>query len=181
MDEARDAVCDVLGRWNASIGVALDLRVEAVRWETHSRPELGGHPQSLLDSQVVAGADFGIAVFGARIGTPTLEWESGSVHEIERLRGGGAEVMVYFDAGALPRDVDLAQLEALRAFQTRVRTQGIVFEYSSLSDLREHIMHHVTTLLGSRANHERFSTFIEKRTSDPDSPREGQIWLRTDL
>ncbi len=181
VDEARDAVCEVLLRWNASVGVALDVRVEPVRWELHARPELGGHPQTLLDRQLVDGADFGIAVFGARLGTPTTEWESGSVQEIERLRTGGAPVMVYFDAGPLPRGVDLAQLESLRAFQARMRAEGIVFEFRSLSELREHITPHVTAMLSERAIRERFSTVIETRTSDPESPREGQMWLRTDL
>ena len=183
VDLARASVFEALVRWNSSIGRALDLRVDPIMWESHARPEMGSPPQDVLNRQIVDDADFGIALFGARLGTPTATFGSGSVEEIERLRKVGAQVMVYFATSPIPPDVDLTQLSALRAFQERLSTESLYFEYDSEAQLQNHVTHHVTAHLSERAKRDRFTggTFIEPRTSDPESPKAGQIWLRTDL
>lgn len=182
--DEREVVVAALDRWNTSIGQTLDVRVEAVRWETHARPEMGMPPQDVINAQIVEGSDFGIAVFGSRLGTPTSSFTSGSVEEVERLVGAGARVMVYFSSGSLPRDVDVDQLQALRTFQESMRSRGLFFQFANKEELREHVTHHVTGLVNELAKQHRYpdtSTFIEVRTSDPVSPKEGQIWLRKDL
>lgn len=153
--EERDAVTATLERWNSSIGRALEIRVEPVRWETHARPELGRAPQDTINHQIVDGCDFGIAVFGSKLGTPTAAHPSGSVEEVERLHGAGARVMVYFSSGLVPRNVDVKQFEALRMFKESVRARGLYFEFQDESDLRELVTHHVTTLLTELATQNR--------------------------
>src|SRR5258706_14587433 len=75
----RRAVAEELARWNASGGRALDLRVEPVQSETHARPEMGLPPQDVLNRQIVDNWDFGIAVFGSKLGSPTVSDQSVSV------------------------------------------------------------------------------------------------------
>ena len=47
------AVEAAISQWNAQVGRGLDARVDAVRWESHSRPEMGGTPQKILNRQIV--------------------------------------------------------------------------------------------------------------------------------
>ena len=184
VESERLTVVATLDRWNASIGRALDVRVEAVRWETHARPEMGAPPQDIVNQQIVDGSDFAIAVFGSKLGTPTMSFPSGSVEEVERLVAADVQVMVYFSAGSHPNNVDVDQLQALRRFQESLRPRGLYFEFADESELRDHVTHHVTFLLSQLAKRDRYpdtSTFIEVRTRDPESPKVGQIWLREDL
>lgn len=79
-------------RWNAQIGNVLGARIDLVRWETHSAPDLSCAPQAVLNEQIVAGCDIGMALFWSRFGTPTSEYESGSLEEIHRLLDQGARM-----------------------------------------------------------------------------------------
>src|SRR5262245_56094076 len=78
----RDAVSDAVTRWNAQVGEALGARVHVVRWETHGVPDASAPAQEVLNRQIVDDCDIGIAVFWARLGTPTGEHQSGSIEEI---------------------------------------------------------------------------------------------------
>jgi hypothetical protein len=63
VEEERNALTDLVGKWNAQIGQALGARLDLVRWESHATPEMGGEPQSIINAQLVEESDFGIAVF----------------------------------------------------------------------------------------------------------------------
>jgi hypothetical protein len=48
VQEERQAVVTAIEKWNARNGPAYEVLIHPVRWETHSVPRQGGHPQSLL-------------------------------------------------------------------------------------------------------------------------------------
>src|SRR5205807_8690783 len=79
--EERNALTQMVNLWNAQIGRGLNVRVELVRWESHSTPDLSGPPQAVLNQQLLESCDIGIAIFWSRIGSPTDTNESGSVEE----------------------------------------------------------------------------------------------------
>src|SRR5438477_13143943 len=81
LDREREARLSVVDHWNAHIGSTLKSRIELVRWETHSVPDMSGAPQEVLNNQIVFGCDLGIAIFWSRVGTPTNTHQSGSVEE----------------------------------------------------------------------------------------------------
>ena len=127
VSEARDAVESVILEWNAANrtgGVVL----RPVRWERDAAPALGGTPQSILNAQFVDACDFGIAIFGQRIGTPTAEAPSGTVEEIRRLHYAGKRVLVYFldpDEPAAPGDEAAGQQRAaLAAYRAELQRRG---------------------------------------------------------
>src|SRR5690349_774192 len=95
VQEERDAIADVIDQWNGTVGRELNIRVEAVRWEQHGVPDLAARGQQVINKQLVDSADFGVAVFWAKLGTPTGGHESGSAEEIARLLSRGARVLVY--------------------------------------------------------------------------------------
>src|SRR4051812_21745450 len=95
----REAVLATVVKWNAHIGQALQARIELVLWETHSVPESSARPQQSLNRQIVDDADFAVAIFWARLGTPTGTSISGSAEEIQRLLDKGVRVLPYFGTG----------------------------------------------------------------------------------
>src|SRR5690242_18268481 len=107
----REAVKNLIARWNAEIGGLFSTRIEAVGWELDAVPDAAAPAQTVLNRQIVDSADFGIALFWTRLGTPTQHGRSGSVEEIERLLAKNARVLVYFSSAPIaPSLVNSEQL-----------------------------------------------------------------------
>ena len=166
VDEARDAVVEALRDWNAHAGEGLGVKAEAVRWESHARPEMGGGPQDILNRQIVDDCDFGIAVFWSRLGSPTANHESGSVEEIERLLARGANVMVYFCDAPIPQKaLENDQYARLQELKRSFRERGLLSEYSRIDDLRRVLPLHVNGAINS--------LLIQQRASGQPIPSQG--------
>lgn len=75
----REIVTEELLRWNAANGLARRLLLQPVKWETHSSPQMGSHPQSIINERLLTDADIVVGIFGIRIGSATREYISGSV------------------------------------------------------------------------------------------------------
>lgn len=142
----REALSDLVTKWNAHVGQALGALVELVRWETHSAPDSSAPPQAALNSQVVDDSDFGIAVFWTRLGTATESAQSGSIEEVRRLVQRGARVLIYFSSAPVPQE-RLAddQFQQLQQFKAEVQQGALVGSYARLEELREQVQLHLTT------------------------------------
>ena len=150
VDDAREAVVQALLDWNAHAGEGLGVKLEAVRWESHARPEMGDGPQQVLNKQIVDDCDFGVAVFWSRLGSPTPEHPSGSVEEIERLLAKGANVMVYFCDAPIPQKMLVDdQYRRLQEVKSSFRERGILANYQTVDDLRRVVPLHVNGLVNS--------------------------------
>jgi hypothetical protein len=141
----REAVSTVFERWNGQIGSTLNTLIHAVRWETHSSPELGGSPQAVLNKQIVNDCDCAVAVFWSRLGTPTEKATSGSIEEINEIDSKGGHVLVYVCKRDIPQTlIDPEQLGKLKTALETFRKKGIVFEYRSLEELQMLLIGHLT-------------------------------------
>lgn len=148
VEEERNALTDLVGKWNAQIGQALGARLDLVRWESHAIPEMGGEPQSIINAQLAEESDFGIAVFWSRLGTPTQRHESGSVEEIRHLMGRGARVLVYFSKKPVPKErLDIEQYKMLEQFRDELLKEGLLGEYNDVPHLKEQLQLHLTTVV----------------------------------
>lgn len=149
VEDERKALTELVTRWNAQIGNALDTRIDLVRWESHATPEMGGDEvQSILNDQIVDNCDFGVAIFWSRIGTPTKEFASGSVEELRQLIARGARVLVYFSRKPIPQELlDIEQFKKLEEFKKEIQKEGLLGEYSDIHNLKEQVLLHLTSVL----------------------------------
>ena len=116
-----------------------------LRWETNSSPEMGTHPQTVLDRQILAYADIVVGIFGRRIGTATPEHISGSVQEIKKHVAAGKLAMVYFSRVPVnPNLVDQDQWRALQQFKEECRTGGLYDEFETKEQFKHNFGHHLT-------------------------------------
>ena len=120
--DARDAVEGALHSWNRLHATTRNVVLLPWRWETNSVPLLGGHPQEIINTQGVDGADIVVALFGSRLGSPTPDAVSGTVEEIERAVNSGKPVHLFFSRAPLPHDVDTAQLEVSEISRMKSRS-----------------------------------------------------------
>ena len=142
--QERKIIADVIHGWNAVHSFNQEVIIEPVAWETHSRPELGGHPQSLLNKQMVDNCDLLIGAFWTRMGTPTPNAESGTAEEIEELRNKGKPVLLYFsNAPVAPDSVDPEQYEALKTYRNSLKDSGLYASYNSTAEFREQLHSHL--------------------------------------
>lgn len=142
-----DEVMMAMNAWNERHGGQVGVRMEPRTWRRHSSPEMGGDPQEILNRQIGDQCDAVIAVFGARMGTPTPRAISGTVEEIERFQAAGKRVMVYFSSGDIPREgFSAEQFQELEGFKRTLRARGLLGEYSSPQDLRQQIDAHLSDL-----------------------------------
>ena len=165
----RDALEEVIQNWNAHIGRGLGARVEAVRWERHSTPELGNRPQAIINQQILEDCDLGVAIFWSRLGTPTQDFPSGSMEEIEILTKTGKNVLVYFSKRDIPQNsLDVKQLENLRAIKEKYQSNGLVAHFNDISNLKEQFLLHLTTWVTKLLNTEKnFSASPENLLTAP--------------
>lgn len=135
--DEREALRQLIWRWNDLHAEATGVVLLPVGWETHARPELGDHPQAIIDRQLADRADVLIGLFWTRVGTPVPGAVSGTAHEIESFRASGRPALLYFSSRAIPADVDLEGIEAVRTLQKQAQTWGLIGSFASQQELTE--------------------------------------------
>jgi len=123
---------------------ARQLILLPVKWETHSTPQLGEHPQSIINRQLLDEADIVIGIFGTRVGTPTEEYISGTVEEIKKHVAAGKTAKIYFsDVPVAPSTVDAGQYALVQKFREECQTTGLYATFDSLERFRRDFSHHL--------------------------------------
>jgi len=141
----REAIARVIHDWNALNGMAMNIVLLPVRWETHARPALGERPQGIINSQLVDDCDMAVGCFWTRVGSPTGVADSGTIEEIERIAARPAPVLLYFsNQPVVPSMIDTDQWNALLEFKGKIRERGLTAEYSDLDDLLQRLMSDLT-------------------------------------
>lgn len=142
--EERAIVTEQLYRWNHANASARQIVLLPVKWETHSTPQLGAPPQTIINNQLLHDVDIMIGIFGTRIGTPTEEYISGSVEEIKKHVAAGKTAKVYFsDVPVSLSAVDPEQYASVRKFREECQSSGLYATYKSIEQFRTDFGHHL--------------------------------------
>ncbi len=84
---ARTVIRTAIEDWNALNSEETKIAFQPRLWERDVVPDVGAHPQSIINRQLVDKADALIGTFWTRLGTPTLVAASGTAEEIRRAHG----------------------------------------------------------------------------------------------
>ncbi len=138
-----------------------------VGWETHSSPEMGDRPQAIINKQILKDCDLLVGVFWTRIGTPTGEYASGTVEEIEEHIKTGKPVMLYFSsAPVLPDSVEADQYSELKKFRESCKSRGLFETYSDINDFKSKFYRQLQLNLNSDAHF----TAVSQATGTASTP-----------
>lgn len=137
--EYRNAVEVAIHRWNGMRSEGAGVVLLPRRWEVDGVPLMGGDGQSQLNTQLVDKADIVIGIFHTRLGRKTPRAKSGTAEEIERTHAAGKPVHVYRSTAPLPSDVDIKQIEELRAFFDEMQKDGLTGSFASAEDLQNQV------------------------------------------
>ena len=105
-----------------------------LHWSISAYPAIGQHPQKVINQQVVNKSDLLICIFGAKLGTPTNDYVSGSVEEIEEHIKAGKPVMIFFKNILSLKDIDIEQVSRLREFKNAIGGKALYADYNSIVD-----------------------------------------------
>ncbi|MDD4993745.1 MAG: hypothetical protein PHR83_16105 [Paludibacter sp.] len=138
VEEEREIISKVIQEWNDLHSYNKKVVLLPLRWETHSAPQMGMRPQEVINKEVVDYCDMAVGVFWTRIGSPTGEYQSGTIEEIERVGKAGKIVMLYFSNDKVDLEsVDLEQYKKLKEFKTRSYPNGLIENYKSTLNFRD--------------------------------------------
>lgn len=173
----RDAMLGVVNELNRTLDAlipAAGIRLDLVRWETHTYPGLG-RPQELINEQTGT-YDIFVGVMWKRFGAPTGRAESGTQEEFEialtrSQRHGSPRICFYFSKAAIspPRTADeIDQLQKVAAFRSRLMTLGLISEYDDSSEFGAIVRPHLTMIVGDMIRERERPAQGRKRL--PDMP-----------
>ena len=145
VQEERDIFRNVIHKWNAVHSFKEKLVLLPVGWETHTTPEMGEHPQEIINKQMVRACDMLVCVFGPRIGSRTEKAPSGTVEEFNEFMVSGKPIMPYFSNQSPPNlgSIDVEQLKAVRAFKESIKLKGLYHEYNDCEQFRAMLVDHL--------------------------------------
>ena len=129
----RECIPRIFSSWN---NAHKDVHLEPLMSESASVPEMGDHPQHILNKQLVEKGDLLIAIFWSKIGTPTPTAKSGTIEEIREFIKikGPSRVMIYFCTRHLPvspDDLETEEIQTLKDFKKEIRTQCLYKEFAN--------------------------------------------------
>lgn len=140
--DEREAVGTVCQKWNVDNQELPPLVPQM--WE-YATPELGGHPQTILNKKIIARSDLLVAVFHSRLGTPTINASSGTVEEIQEFIAtkGPGRVLLYFCKRPYPHDIDPAELMRLNAFKKSMESKGLFKQFETTTEFEADLYRHL--------------------------------------
>lgn len=140
----RTIIRDVIYEWNAVNSQSRNIVLLPVGWESHISPEMGSSPQDIINNQILNKCDLLVGVFWTRLGTPTTEFASGTVEEIEKHIRVEKPTMLYFSSQPVVMDtVDLEQFSELKKFKESCKSRGLYEGYDSHSDFKGKFYRHL--------------------------------------
>lgn len=183
VDEEREAIPEVISRWNNTNAETNSVVLLPVKWETHAAPLLGDRAQGVINNQIVTSCDMVIGVFWTRLGSPTGVSESGTAEEIEWFIQNGKPVMVYFSSRSIdPTKLDIDQYRSLKDFEKKMQKLGLTGSYTSITDFKEQLLNQISVnvrllLSGTSAAQPTPQEVKAKAASLKKIVKEGRVYM----
>ncbi|WP_417712943.1 DUF4062 domain-containing protein [Pseudophaeobacter arcticus] len=158
LTEERELVETVCKHITKDLGQHLEFVIEVLRWESHTRPAAGKSAQDTINKQMGLDYDIYLGMLGARFGTATELWGSGTEEEFELAYESWSkltqpEIMFYFAENAPElSQIDPDDLKKRIEFQKKLKERGVLYHtFSSRSGfeiaLRDHLIGVIHRLL----------------------------------
>lgn len=139
--------------WSKTFGIRLDL----IRWETHSYPAFGQDAQDVINEQIPNDYDIFIGILWAKFGTPTNRADSGTEEEFEHAYQRYEEdpknisLMFYFkDEPIPPSQIDPEQISKINSFKEKLGVKGgFYWTFNSLTHFQSLMRIHLSRIVQS--------------------------------
>jgi hypothetical protein len=142
--DARDLMPSVFRTWNNNHAETEGITLRSLLWEKDSFPSLAMSPQKAINTQLVDRADFLIAFFNNRVGSPTETEISGTVEEIKKFEAAQKPVLLYFSGADVSRHTATSdQFTKLAELQKEYTAKGLFKTYRDAHELETLVASHL--------------------------------------
>lgn len=176
VNEERRTIREAIHDWNYKNSRESKLVLMPIGWETHSAPLLGEgldkRGQKVINDMVSQHSDVLVAIFKARIGSPTGKAASGTIEEIELHCSVGKPVLRYFGKVTRSHSVRMCisntfnralpffskkteQDQAVQKYKKECMQNGLIHEYGNCRELRENFYGHLQLVVNILKDKER--------------------------
>jgi len=163
INEEIEIIKERIYEWNNIHSYMQSIVLLPMHWANDTYPNIGDHPQKIINKQVTDKSDMLICVFGTRLGSPTSEFESGTLEEINEHLSKGKPVMIYFKNTIENLDsVDVEQFQKVRKFKTKIKTGALYRDYSFVAEFKDILYADL-----QKAVNDYFLVEIHNRTQNP--------------
>lgn len=125
---------ECINNWNVLNSYDKNIALVPHHWTSSSYPSLRKPAQTHIDDILVERSDALVAIFGSRLGTPTDNYISGTVEEIEKHRAVEKPVMVFF-CETLDFSQDVEQLKNPQEYRNQL--SGLYETYNGIDDFEK--------------------------------------------
>lgn len=120
---------------------------------SQAAPNMGKPAQQLINEELLIEADLLMGGFWTKLGTPTTEYDSGTVEGIERHIQAGKPTLLYFsDEPVALSSVNRDEYDRLVKFKDACRTRGQYHTFDTAAqfadDFSRHLAMHLNDLTG---------------------------------
>jgi len=143
--DERIIATEAVNEWNVQHAKAEKTVLLPVKWETHSVPTTGEHPQEIIMRQLVDDADLAIVIFWTKLGTRTPKAASGTVQELDSFVATNRPAMIYFSSVPIdPNKIDHRQLRLLKKYKSEKFKTALVGDFKTGEELKAKLLNHLT-------------------------------------
>lgn len=125
---------ECINNWNILNSYDKNIALVPHHWTSSSYPSLRKPAQAHIDDILVERSDALVAIFGSRLGTPTDNYISGTVEEIEKHRAAEKPVIFFFSE-TLDFSQDVEQLKKLQDYRNQL--SGLYETYNGIDDFEK--------------------------------------------
>lgn len=145
----------IVSEFNLTWGDKHKVRLEIVKWETHSYPSFGEDGQDVINNQVGDDYDIFLGIMWGRFGTKTKSADSGTEEEFyraySRLKNGDkVQIMFYFkDAGIPPSQMIGEQVVKVQSFKQKISDEygGLYYQFETTDDFQTKARIHLSKVV----------------------------------
>lgn len=136
VDSEVEVSFNVIQKWNYIHAEKNNIVLLPSHWSLNAYPTLNQKAQKAIDKQLVEKSDMLICIFGSKIGTPTDNYISGTVEEIEEHLKEDKPVMVFFSKKIDTSKTTFEQIAKLLSFKDEMFSRGLCADYDNIEDLK---------------------------------------------
>lgn len=142
-----DNVKNAIEKFNRELMCVCGTYFVTKHWKSDTFPDTGKSAQDIINEQIVKNSDIVIALFGAKLGTPTQKYESGTIEEISQIVDMGGKAMTFFATGKLVdlKDVVPKQLEKVQDFKKNYF--GLYDDFETIEQLEDSVFNALKNLV----------------------------------
>ncbi|MEC0259794.1 hypothetical protein [Paenibacillus lautus] len=173
LTEERKLVRETINEWNTKNAERFGIVFLPKMWEINSIPEVGDRPQAILNRQLISTADVMIAMFWSRLGSPTGEYESGTIEEIEQFVSAHKPVALYFSRQKVdPWATDIDQLKRLDHYRKQISSTALYHEFKDCNELKNKVLDFLTHTQERLQSHTEEPVAVDQSNTETAQERE---------